>query len=993
MPTPTFRCVSLAQFQQILKQFEFTRAITSVHMHHTWRPRRADFRGHQTIVGMWRHHTETNGWNDIAQHITIDPDGQIWLGRNWNAAPASAKGHNGNRDVGPFMFEMIGDFDRGADPFDGQQKETALGVIAAVLARFDLADTALRFHNTMSSKSCPGSSIDYQQTLRDLADYRLRTAAPRSGLALNARVIKPFADESRHMVAEALQALRRADTEMTDPADAELDHGERNGHDTNGTAFDFPSAGTDSSRAALSNGQARARGALTSADLAALRPHLINLTAGRLSSDGEMITTPADVDAIFEEYLPQALETANGRPVRILFYAHGGLVSESTGLRIAHKQVQWWRHNHVYPIHFAWETGLFQAIAELLGRLPVSRGLDPREFLSDPLLELFAHNAGGVKIWGAMKASAQRAAEAPTATNPIGGGAYYVATKLAALCNAHPGKFELHAVGHSAGSLFHAFFVPLARHLKAPRFKSLQFLAPAVRIDTFKDRLLPQLGNGDGHAFEDLTVYTMRREYERRDHCAHIYGKSLLYLIHHALEDRRETPILGLEDSLRADADLKRLFRLGVASGGPANIVWSPGANGTGRGASQATAHGDFDDDPATMNSLARHVLALGDADPIVDFPDPRDVSTAQRSWQDEIDWPAPIRRYAAEPRIPPQDQPQDPPQDPSSVPWPDSHAIQPAVASALNGGRRLALCVGIDAYPDAADQLGGCVNDARRWSQALAGLGFEPTLLLDGKASHAAIEYGLRRLLKDCKPGDVVVFQFSGHGTQVDDLNGDENDGLDEALCPVDFRSGALFLDDDIGRILEEVPRDVNMTLFIDSCHSGTVARFAVGAAQPRPPGSRARYVRPTPQLQEAHRLFRTGMSAARAAPGRRGRLDLSHVKFSACQDNEQALERNGSGDFTRHALHILQGNAAPLNHAQFQARLLKAFGPQTLQRPRLDCADGIETRVLLQPLSGHAQPSTGQDREESPIAMGNARSQQAVQLLSRAMQVLTQP
>ena len=97
--------------------------------------------------------------------ISIDPHGFIWLGRNWNLPPASAAGHNGNEKFGPFMFEMIGNFDMGHDPFDGAQRETALKVIDLVQSRFELAPNTLMFHNAMSAKSCPGGSLDYAEIL------------------------------------------------------------------------------------------------------------------------------------------------------------------------------------------------------------------------------------------------------------------------------------------------------------------------------------------------------------------------------------------------------------------------------------------------------------------------------------------------------------------------------------------------------------------------------------------------------------------------------------------------------------------------------------------------------------------------------------------------------------------------------------------------------------------------------------------------------------
>jgi hypothetical protein len=167
MPAP-FKQLNREQFAALLDKFPFTRKINSVHMHHTWKPNHAQYKGHETIVGMWRYHTETNGWQDIAQHITIAPDGSIWLGRNWNLPPASAAGHNGNSTAGPFMFEMIGNFDRGNDTLEGEQRKTTLEVIARIQRKFQLAPETLVFHNAMSAKTCPGNGVDYAEIIKEV---------------------------------------------------------------------------------------------------------------------------------------------------------------------------------------------------------------------------------------------------------------------------------------------------------------------------------------------------------------------------------------------------------------------------------------------------------------------------------------------------------------------------------------------------------------------------------------------------------------------------------------------------------------------------------------------------------------------------------------------------------------------------------------------------------------------------------------------------------
>ena len=56
----------------------------------------------------------------------------------------------------------------------------------------------------------------------------------------------------------------------------------------------------------------------------------------------------------------------DGQKLPIVFYAHGGLTSEQSGLLIADQQIKWWLENGAYPIHFVWETGLSETLAQML---------------------------------------------------------------------------------------------------------------------------------------------------------------------------------------------------------------------------------------------------------------------------------------------------------------------------------------------------------------------------------------------------------------------------------------------------------------------------------------------------------------------------------------------------------------------------------------------------------------------------------------------------
>lgn len=942
MPAP-FQQLTIEQFAALLQRFPFTRTINAVHMHHTWRPNHSQYRGHDTIVAIWRFHTQMNGWSDIAQRITIAPDGVIWTGRNWNQPPASASGHNGNRTAGPFMFEMIGDFDHGRDRFEGVQRDTALKVIALVQHRFGLPVESLRFHNQMSPKSCPGSSIDYQQVLNEVRSLhatagdmlRLAAGSQAEPRAAGAREPAPQ-DTLRGLIESVSRDVGRIDSADAEPREETM---------------------TEADLDLLFGGQPTGRGSLGGRStelppevLQELRPHVVDLNLGRFSSQGCFATTPEDVDAIFEVHLEQALEGAKARrqPLRIVFYAHGGLVSESNGLAIARKHVHWWMRNDVYPVYFVWETGFFETIRQLLsGARETMRRVAPRDladWTTDPAIETTTRALQGPRVWTGMKRSAELA-------SADDGGARYVAKKLKAFCDAHAGDIELHAVGHSAGSIFHAYFVPAALDMGVPAFASAQFLAPAVRVDTFKDLLGPRIGDGQG--IEHLTLFTMKKDFEVDDDCATIYRKSLLYLIHYAMEPEPREPILGLEISLRSDNALKSLFGLAGGPPGAAEVVWSVSPSNAGRSASTSTSHGGFDDDPPTMNSVLRRVIGADDNDPIIAYTEPEAGARALYSWFDQVDIPQELAEFLQtgflQTGAPPL-----PPSQPTIVSPVVAPAAQATVTTAA--GRRRALCVGIDRYATAP--LSGCVADAKSWAATLMGLGFEqPMMLLDGEATYNAILDSLSRLVTSSSAGDVVVFQYAGHGTQLPDVNGDEaggdTPGQDEAICPCDFADGHFLIDDDIGEVFNRIPDGVNLTCFIDCCHSGTITRFVAGltpGAGQAGPNERPRFIVPTAEMIEAHQRFRSGRGRSRAL-SIGGPTLMKEVLFAAALSSEVAWESNGHDDFTLRATQLLREGTAGLTNERFLARIRDAFGKIPRQHPGLYCSDDTRGQAFLQP------------------------------------------
>ena len=78
--------------------------------------------------------------------------------------------------------------------------------------------------------------------------------------------------------------------------------------------------------------------------------------------------------------------------------------------------------------------------------------------------------------------------------------------------------------------------------------------------------------------------------------------------------------------------------------------------------------------------------------------------------------------------------------------------------------------------------------------------------------------------LVDGAQPNDSLFFHYSGHGGSTEDKNGDEDDGMDEVIYPVDYKEAGHILDDDMHMILvNPLQSGVRLTCIFDSCHSGS--------------------------------------------------------------------------------------------------------------------------------------------------------------------------
>jgi hypothetical protein len=271
------------------------------------------------------------------------------------------------------------------------------------------------------------------------------------------------------------------------------------------------------------------------------------------------------------------------------------------------------------------------------------------------------------------------------------------------------------------------------------------------------------------------------------------------------------------------------------------------------------------------------------------------------------------------------------------------------------------AICVGINKfanYPQFA--LNGCVNDAQDMAKLCKGLlGFkssEVTLLADAQATKANVMAKLGAAVKDAKAGKIgyLLFSFSSHGTQMADKSGDEPDGMDEAFVPYDIAqkgnawdSAHIICDDELHDLFQQLPENVLLEVYLDTCHSGSGLRGAeFGLHAPRP-----RFVAPpSGELQGAVKQHMVrGFTLARA-PKKPKRKDSAkeissgqhHILWTGCRANQTSADAyfNGryNGAFTYYFIKTMTATNNQLPRKDVIKKVRDALKGKFSQVPQLE-------------------------------------------------------
>ncbi|KAI0450717.1 caspase domain-containing protein [Xylaria acuta] len=147
--------------------------------------------------------------------------------------------------------------------------------------------------------------------------------------------------------------------------------------------------------------------------------------------------------------------------------------------------------------------------------------------------------------------------------------------------------------------------------------------------------------------------------------------------------------------------------------------------------------------------------------------------------------------------------------------------------------GKRKALLIGVNYFGQDAE-LAGCINDANNLAAFLVEHYHykreDMIILTDDARDHmlqptkANIVRAMQWLVSGAQPNDSLFLHFSGHGGQTKDLDGDEDDGCDEVIYPVDFKQNGHIVDDELHHhVVTPLVAGVRLTAIFDCCHSGS--------------------------------------------------------------------------------------------------------------------------------------------------------------------------
>jgi hypothetical protein len=222
--------------------------------------------------------------------------------------------------------------------------------------------------------------------------------------------------------------------------------------------------------------------------------------------------------------------------------------------------------------------------------------------------------------------------------------------------------------------------------------------------------------------------------------------------------------------------------------------------------------------------------------------------------------------------------------------------------------------------------ELTACEFDANDMRAIAEGQGFEARSLLTKEATSDAVLAAIERAAGELDQGDLFLCTYSGHGGQVPDRNGeDEEDRSDETWVAYDRQ----IVDDELYALWSRFAPGVRIFVLSDSCHSGTVVRD-IEAKVPGPVSTRQKAAAESPRYRALPRdvMIATYRANARLYDAIQERLPGAEradpaatvLLISGCRDDQLSLDGFSNGLFTENLRAVWADGAWVGGHAEFR-------------------------------------------------------------------------
>lgn len=239
------------------------------------------------------------------------------------------------------------------------------------------------------------------------------------------------------------------------------------------------------------------------------------------------------------------------------------------------------------------------------------------------------------------------------------------------------------------------------------------------------------------------------------------------------------------------------------------------------------------------------------------------------------------------------------------------------------------------DRYDGWDGELIACENDARDIAEIAAGKGFTGTSLLRERATSDAVLKALHDAAASLAPGDMLVVGYSGHGGNIPDASGDDEDGLDETWCLYD----RMLIDDELYAMWSHFKPGVRILVFSDSCHSGTMTKALMkhnGSAPTAAVAAMEAELADPKSVPRAKSIpFKRALSLYRkqqplydslqyvAGQASKAQVRASVLLISGCQDDQLSRDGPVNGAFTGRLKEVWDGGKFSGDYKEFHGKI----------------------------------------------------------------------